>query len=63
MPPRQYSKTKSDSTKCSKRITLPITKDAYVTIIYDERVFRGYLDVMIDLHRELFPQDVQAGSI
>ncbi len=32
-----------------------------MTIIDDEKVFRDYLSVMIDLHPELFPQDIQAG--
>ena len=61
MPPRQYSKSKSISKKYSLQITLPIDKDAYATIIDDAKVFRDYLDVMIDLHPELFPPDIQSG--
>ena len=30
-------------------------------IINDEKTFRDYLDMMIDLHPELFPQDIPAG--
>ena len=30
-------------------------------IIDDDKAFRDYLDMMIDLHPELFPQDIQTG--
>jgi hypothetical protein len=61
MPQRHCSKIKHDSAKRSKRITLPISEDAYYVIIDDEKTFRDYLDMMIDLHPELFPQDILVG--
>lgn len=61
MPQRECNRTKHDSAKRSKRITLPINEDAYRMMIDDKKVFRDYLNTMIDLHPELFPQDIQAG--
>ena len=61
MPQRQCNKIKHDSAKHSRRITLPISEGAYRMIIDDERVFRDYLNTMIELHPELFPQDIPTG--
>jgi len=61
MPQRKYSKTKSDVTKPSKRITLPIDLDQYHQIIDKPSKFRQWLNEMIEQYPELFPVVIKNG--
>lgn len=61
MPQRKYSKTKTDVTKPSKRITLPIDLDQYHQIIDEPSKFRQWLDEMIEQYPELFPMVIGNG--
>ncbi len=61
MPPRQCTKTKAEVTSPCKRITLPITMEAYAEMVDDYRAFRAWVDEMIEQHAELFPVAIQAG--
>lgn len=61
MPPRKYNKTKIESTKRTKRITLPIDLRAYNDIVHDASAFRQHLDETIQSYPELFPPDITQG--
>ena len=61
MPQRKYNKTKIESIKHSKRITLPIDLETYNGILHDKQAFRQYLDEMIQTYPELFPDDIDQG--
>ena len=61
MPRRNYSKSKTDVTKPSKRITLPIELERYQEIIDEPSAFRHWLDRMIERYPELFPATIEAG--
>jgi hypothetical protein len=61
MPQRECNNTKAENAKQSKRITLPVSCEAYQTIIADQKLFREWLDIMIEAYPELFPQDIEAG--
>ena len=61
MPQRQYSKKQTKVTKKNKRITLPITLDAYNELKADAPAFRQWLDEMIKFYPELFPDDIANG--
>jgi hypothetical protein len=61
MPRRKYSKTKTDVTKPSKRITLPIELERYQEIIDEPSAFRHWLDKMIERYPELFPATIEEG--
>ena len=61
MPRRKYSKTKTDVTKPSKRITLPIELERYQEIIDELGAFRHWLDRMIERYPELFPATIEDG--
>jgi hypothetical protein len=63
MPQRKYNKTRSKVAKPTKRITLPIELERYKPMVTDSTAFRGWLDQMIDLYPELFPQDIAAGYV
>lgn len=61
MPQRKYSKSKIESLKHTKRITLPLDLEAYNEIRHDKQAFRHYLDGMIETYPELFPEDIDQG--
>lgn len=61
MPQREYSKKQTKVTKKNKRITLPITLDAYNELKQDALAFRQWLDEMIKVYPELFPVDIASG--
>ena len=61
MPQRQYSKKQTKVTKKNKRITLPVTLDAYNELKEDGAAFRQWLDGMIKFYPELFPVDIASG--
>lgn len=61
MPQRKYSKTKIESKKHTKRITLPLDLEAYNEIRHDKQAFRRYLDEMIQTYPELFPDEIGQG--
>ena len=61
MPQRKYSKSKIESIKHRKRITLPLDLEAYNKIRDDKQAFRQYLDEMMETYPELFPEDIKGG--
>ncbi|MCB9002909.1 MAG: hypothetical protein H6664_00945 [Ardenticatenaceae bacterium] len=61
MPQRKYNKTKLESTKHTKRITLPIDLVTYNELLPDKKAFRQYLDEMVQTYPELFPDDIGCG--
>jgi hypothetical protein len=61
MPRRKYSKTRTDVTKPSKRITLPIELERYQEIIGEPDAFRHWVDRMIERYPELFPGTIEDG--
>jgi len=61
MPQRKYNKTKIESQKRTKRITLPTDLIAYNELLPDKKAFRHYLDEMLHAHPELFPGDINQG--
>ena len=61
MPQRQYSKTQTKVTKKNKRITLPISLADYNELRQDAPAFRQWLDEMIKVYPELFPDDITNG--
>ena len=61
MPQRQYSKKQTKVTKKNKRITLPVTLEAYNKLKEDAPAFRQWLDEMIKVYPELFPVDIANG--
>jgi hypothetical protein len=61
MPRRKYSKTRTDVTKPSKRITLPIELERYQEIIGEPDAFRHWVDRMIERYPELFPATIEDG--
>ena len=63
MPQRKYSKTRTKVAKPTKRITLPIELDRYNQMVTDSTIFRGWLDQMIELYPELFPDNIVAGYL
>ena len=63
MPQRNYSKKQTKVTKKNKRITLPVTLDAYNELRQDAAAFRHWLDGMIEFYPELFPAEIVNGYI
>ena len=63
MPQRKYSQKRTEVTRKNKRITLPITLEAYNELKEDARAFRHWLDEMIAGYPELFPADIGKGYI
>jgi hypothetical protein len=61
MPQRNYSKKQTKVTKKNKRITLPVTLDAYNELRQDAAAFRQWLDGMIEFYPELFPAEIVKG--
>lgn len=61
MPQRQCTKTKTQVTRPSKRITLPIETEKYNEIVKDSHLYRQWLDEMIVTYPELFPANISAG--
>jgi len=61
MPQRQYNKKQGKVTKKNRRITLPVTLDAYNELKEDAAAFRQWLDGMITFYPELFPVDIEQG--
>ncbi len=61
MPQRKYNKTKIESQKRTKRITLPTDLITYNELLPDKKAFRQYLDEMLRAHPELFPDDMNQG--
>ena len=61
MPQRHYSQNKSEVSKTSKRICIPIDQAEYAEIIEDRQRFRERLDGMIAQYPELFPPEIEQG--
>lgn len=61
MPQRKYSKEQPEVAKKNKRITLPITLDAYKELEVDAGAFRQWLDGQVRQYPELFPVDIEQG--
>ena len=61
MPQRQCTKTKTQVTRPSKRITLPIETEKYNEIVEDSHLYRQWLDEMIVTYPELFPANIGEG--
>lgn len=61
MPQRNCSKEKQLVAKTSKRIILPINKEAHNWMMSNHQAYRDYLDTMFVECPELFPPDIQAG--
>ena len=61
MPQRKYSKTKIESKKRTKRITIPIDLATYTEISSNKRIFRQHIDKMSEEYPELFPDDLGQG--
>jgi hypothetical protein len=61
MPQRQYTKQQSKVAKTNPRVILPIPYAEYDRIAGDASQFRQWLDEMIELFPELFPQPIGAG--
>lgn len=61
MPQRKYSKTKVESIKHTKRITLPIDLTTYNELLLDKKTFRQHLDKAMQTYPELFPDDIGQG--
>jgi len=61
MPQRNYSKKQTKVTKKNKRITLPVTLEAYNELKDDAVAFRQWLDGMIEFYPELFPVEIEQG--
>ncbi len=61
MPQRKYNKTKIESKKRTKRITLPTDLTTYNALSLNKQAFRQYLDEMLHTHPELFPADINQG--
>ena len=63
MPQRNCSKEKQIIAKTSKRIILPINKEAHNRMMNNHQDYRDYLDIMMIECPKLFPPDIQAGYI
>lgn len=61
MPQRKYNKTKVESIKYTKRITIPIDFSTYNALLSDNKGFRQRLDEMIETYPELFPKEIGQG--
>ena len=61
MPQRKYNKTKVESIKCTKRITLPIDSSTYNELLSDKKAFRQHLDKARRTYPELFPDEMEQG--
>lgn len=61
MPQRKYNKTKVESIKHTKRITLPIDLSTYNELLSDKKAFRQHLDKAMQTYPELFPNDIDQG--
>lgn len=61
MPPRQCTKTKHKITNPSRRICLPIDREAYAELIADKQSFREMIDYFLGIYPELFPAEMAKG--
>jgi hypothetical protein len=61
MPQRHSTKTKTEAAKPTKRICIPISREAYDEMIDDKQRFRETLDSLIEQYPELFPPEIEAG--
>lgn len=61
MPQRQYSKKQKKVSKKNRRITLPVTLEAYNEVRADATAFRQWLDEMVRYYPELFPAEIERG--
>jgi len=61
MSQRKYNRTKIESTKHTKRITLPLDLTGYNELLYDKQAFRKCLNEMIQNYPELFPSNINQG--
>jgi hypothetical protein len=61
MPQRQCNTVKTEAAKPSKRICLPISREAYADMIDKPQCFRETLDGFIENYPELFPAAIQQG--
>ena len=61
MPQRQYNKEQSKVAKANPRVILPIEVQTYQDLASKPEQFREWLDKMIALFPELFPQSIEQG--
>lgn len=61
MPQRKCSKEIYRKTKINKRITIPLAKETYLSLVNDANAFRQVIDEMINLYPELFPPEAAQG--
>ena len=61
MPQRNCTKTKAKVVISNKRITLPVSMEAYQEIVGDCRAYRKWVDEMMSKYPELFPPDIVGG--
>jgi hypothetical protein len=61
MPHRQGNTVKTEAAKPSKRICLPINREAYAAMIDQQAGFRATLDGFIERYPELFPAAIRQG--
>jgi hypothetical protein len=61
MPQRNCTKAKTEATKSSKRICIPISREEYAEMMEDAQRFRTKLDGLIDTYPELFPAEIEQG--
>ncbi|MFQ5433318.1 MAG: hypothetical protein ACE5FD_00420 [Anaerolineae bacterium] len=61
MPQRKFHKTKVQSIKHTKRITLPIDLGSYNERFSDKKAFRQHVDERMETYPELFPDDIDQG--
>ena len=63
MPQREYTKTKEQVSKPSKRIVLPIDMEHYQDVVKEAKLFRAWIDQNIARWPELFPSDIGNGYV
>ncbi len=61
MPQRHYNSIKTEATKASKRVCLPMDREDYEVVVKDAQRFRAYLDDMVSKYPELFPVGMEQG--
>jgi hypothetical protein len=61
MPQRQYNKERVEVRKTNRRIILPIGLHEYNERSKSGKLFRGWVDDMIEKYPELFPAGIEQG--
>jgi hypothetical protein len=61
MPQRHSTQTKSKAAKATKRIHIPMNREAYAELVDDQQRFRERLDSLLEQYPELFPPGMEAG--